>query len=796
MRKLPKKLLTACTAVAMTLSVLALPACATFTPLSGDYTSGEVNSNGGFVVEKGNYYYFINGVETYTSDNTYGTPVKGALMRIAKTDLNNGKNSAEIVVPSLIVGADYTSGIYVYGDRVYYITPNTVKNTSGSVENSYLDFKSAKLDGSDVKNYFNVSDNSTVYRYVEVNNVVYLLYVDGSDLHSYNTVTKTDTVLAAGMGAYVLNSTDKTDPTVYYTMGVTVDIDSTDGAYERSYNQIYSVTADVTEAPYGYAYDQDYLDANDGVEPYINLGTIVLDGIGANYTDSPTQFTHDLTESVTPLSPSGYTYSLQSYTNGGIYFTRSALDTTSSVGETGWLYYLAADKLSSGWNSITGNALEQLDAIAQSTTYASSSAIFYIDDGHHYLYINGSNMFRADVRKDGSGIADTTLIARGVSGATLVSVDNTSDSVYHYVYYTNSGTTGNTVSRVVYNGTEEDYKILNYDQNDAYQPVQVLDIENASSWYNFEIVDGKLFFADTEAFSSTSYNYISFVDLTNADGSLMNNVELSSFNDMYEEIVGDEGYLVTLSEDYSNLSNAVKYYFYMGQDELFYKDTDDYSFSSGYLTYETSLFYTNIQDAVDEGKKTTYLYSEEEQDLFKAYVEGTGDSADFVDGDGVSYRTRSYFVKRIGAMSSDDRDAYESYWSTYLQYYSVTEEETVIPSWGWALIGVGIGVVVIAIGLSVFFVLRAKKRREEGYEEEDEPMYVDTTDDKDVDVYAENKEPEEDDGVLQFPAAGETSEAGDAEEPTESDEGSDVGDEDSAEEPETGKEDPDAPNEE
>ena len=53
----------------------------------GRFLLGEVVSNGGFVVEKGNYVYFINGVEAYSSDNTYGTPVKGALMRIAKSDL-------------------------------------------------------------------------------------------------------------------------------------------------------------------------------------------------------------------------------------------------------------------------------------------------------------------------------------------------------------------------------------------------------------------------------------------------------------------------------------------------------------------------------------------------------------------------------------------------------------------------------------------------------------------------------------------------------------------------------------
>lgn len=751
MRKLPKKLLTVFTAAVMSACALALPACSDFTPLDGDYSSGEVVSNGGFVVEKGNYYYFINGVETYTSDNTYGTPVKGALMRISKTDLAAKKNTAETVVPSLMVAADYTSGIYVYGDRVYYASPNNVKNTSGEIENNYLDFKSAKLDGSDIRSYFNVSDNSTVYRFVEVENTVYVLYASGSDLHSYNTESKTDTVLAASVGAYVLNSADKTDPNVYYTMSVTADIDNSDGATARDYNQIYRVRADATKAPYEYKYDEKYLEDNDGKEPYTNLGTIVLDGIGSNYTvpagSDPTQFTHDLTEGVVPVSPAGYTYTLLSYTNGGLYFTRTDLVATGSVGETGWLYYLGENKYTAAdWNSVSGNATANFAVIAQNTDHASASALFYVEeDGHHYLYVDGANLFRADVKSDGNGIAETTLVARGVSGATLISLDSASDQKYDYVYYTKSGTTGNTVERAVYNGTAEDYKLLNYEANKPYQPVRVLAAEHASSWYNYEIINGVLFYADTAALGSTSYNYIACVDLNNADGTLKNNVEIGEFNALYEDIVGGtekDGYLKELDDkDYANLSNAVEYYFYTGRDNLFNRDNGDYRFTDdGYVTYESTLFFKNIQDAVDEGKKPTYLYSEEEQNLFKAYTEGTGDSAKFTDGKGASYRTLSYFVTRIGVMSDGDKETFESYWTTFLKSYTPTEEETTVPTWVWVLVGVGIGAVLVAAGLTVFFILRARKRKASGQGDEEEPMFVDTTDDKDVDVYADPAE--------------------------------------------------------
>ena len=735
MRNFSKKLITIFTAGAIAASVGALAACeVSFTPLGGDYSSGEVVSNGGFVVEKGNYVYFINGVESYTSDNTYGTPVKGALMRIAKSDLEAGVNSAEVVIPSLMVAADYTSGIYIFGDRVYYATPNNVRNTSGVIESEYLDFKSARLDGSDIQSYFNLADNATVYRYTEVEGTVYLVYESDSELHSYNTASDTDTVLAKDVSEYVVDTAEGGDPYIYYTMGVTADIDVEGGSVARDYNQIYRVRADVTEAPYEYTYSEEYLEEHDGEEPYWNLGEIVLDGIGATYTNSPTQFTHDLEEGVSPLSPVGYTYTLQAYANDGLYFTRTDLAQTSSTGEDGWLYYLPAEALGEGWNSITGNGKDRLDVVAQTTEHADADAVFYLDENgaHHYLYVDGSNIFRADVTEEGT---ETTLIARGASEATLISVDDASSEQYSYVYYTVSGDSGSNIYRAVYNGTEEDYRNLGYEENAPFRPVQLLDIEHASSWYEFEIVDGTLFFADAETVGSTSYNYIATFSLKNESGAVMDNAELKALNEEYDKVVGEEGVIETSSDDVSeNMPTALRYYFFMGQNDLFYTAAEkwseyDYKFTEdGYLSYDSTAFARNIQDAIDEGKKDTYLYNQEEQDYFKEFVEN-GDSLG-------EARTRSRFIRQIGAMNEKDFEAIEAYWTSALAHYTVSEEESSLPAWAWALIGIGIGIVVVGAGLAVFFVLRAKKRREGG---DDEPkMYVDTTDDRSVDVYADD----------------------------------------------------------
>ena len=99
MRKSTKIIFATATAAILAASTLAAAACAPeikgVNGLPEHYEN--VTSNGGFVVGVGNYYYFINGVEQSTADNTYGTPVKGALQRILKSDAEKGENTAETV---------------------------------------------------------------------------------------------------------------------------------------------------------------------------------------------------------------------------------------------------------------------------------------------------------------------------------------------------------------------------------------------------------------------------------------------------------------------------------------------------------------------------------------------------------------------------------------------------------------------------------------------------------------------------------------------------------------------------
>ena len=149
-----------------------------------DGLDGKVASNGGFVVEKGDYVYFINGVAANKDDNTFGKPVTGALVRVKKSDLakvadRDTETTAEtqMVIPSLFVAGDMTSGFYMFDDKssVYFASPYTEKNKAGEVENSKLSFARASLDGKEKTVIATVDDNTTVYRYVEKGGTVYLM---------------------------------------------------------------------------------------------------------------------------------------------------------------------------------------------------------------------------------------------------------------------------------------------------------------------------------------------------------------------------------------------------------------------------------------------------------------------------------------------------------------------------------------------------------------------------------------------------------------------------------------------
>ena len=733
-----KKIISIVAAATLAFSTVALAGCGAKDYAGEKLTAGydataAVTSNGGFAVEKGNYVYFINGSESNTADNTYGDVVKGSLMRISKTELAEAKyDAAQIVIPSLFVAGDKTAGIFIYGEYVYYATPTTDKNTqTGEVENSYIDFKRSKLDGSEAPSdyFFRLSSNSSKYRFVEVDGIVYCMYEESGSLKSYNVATGKTTVLVSGAKSsfyYDLNNVENAN--VYYTMAVTYDLDeenSTTAQYDQVYvvNAATTATTTSTDSTVGYtaklgdkeivsySFKKSYVEDNGEVDdyttfPYVNLGSLVLDGVGSASTGADSSDTRFNTagskeDSAEPL---GYNYTIQSYQNDGLYFTRKAIVTTASETENTKLYYLADGKTSG--NAVKGNAL--VDTIADDTTYASSSALFMVneDGSQTYFYVDGSVLKKATVTE---GVTTTTNLAYAVSSATLWKTEG------EYLYYYSSAANGNNITRINYKGEADNYNPLL--ATDEYKPVTLPLVDWNSAWYKPEFINANgttvVLYCNAQSYGagSTAYNYVYATKLGATADILATQEKLDKVNEFIDSYT-----------DNSQLQAVMDYYFKTGSQKAF----------------------DNVRDVED-------LYTEYQKDEFDAFVKmfDVEDNAetDEVEGFKGTGILETECIAVVGRMTEEDVEAIEENWADSLLSETVEEEEEEgLPTWAIILIIVG-GVLVLAGATAGVWYYVAKKKAAAKKAESVVNAYqrkkIDTTDDKTIDVYADEETAEE-----------------------------------------------------
>lgn len=665
--------------------------------------------NGGFAVEYGEYVYFVNGVEEHTAKNKYGDVVKGALMRIKSTDLSAGDYThVETVVPMLFVAKDYTSGIYIYNNRVYYATPTTTKSVNGGeVESGYIDFKSANLDGSEAMKdyYFRLSDNASKYRFVEEGETVYCLYEKDGDLYSYNTVKKTHTMLVKDATEYYYDTDDLSNPNVYYTMPVTKDLDA-ENQQTETYNQIYVVNAAATatvdkeaDGKVGYTvtggksykFDKKGLEKNqEGVDvskystyPYVNLGELVLDGVG--FLSDVTQY-NDANNEAQANEPDGYTYDGRYYKNGGIYFTRSGNDE---------LFYLPAER--GEWNTVSGN--NEVDTVAiNATVNATEDALFTIENETHvYFYLDGTTLSKATANEDGTA----TVIPMAYELATDVTLWTLDGD---YLYYFGAGTRDRSLNRINYKGEKDHY--LNLDPmrgGDEYKTMKISYVDINDDWYKPEIFGETLLYANAQYFGQggNAYNYIYGTKLGETE-------TLKKAVDEYEEILEE-------IETYENtdVKNAMNYYFGTGTSEKFDKAV------------------------------------EKEEDIYDAnQIKEFGEfKALFAEGGKYENAFANKYTKLLGVEKKADVEAIDADWELCILQGNVQEaKEEGMDGWVLALIISGGAIVVIAIAAAIIINRKKKaalKKEQEATINAYKRKKIDTTDDKTIDVYAEEPKAEE-----------------------------------------------------
>ena len=743
MRKRFTKIICAALAVVVAICASVLSACASYyekEALSGEYhTDAPAISNGGFAVQKGNYVYFINGVQSNTADNTFGTPLKGSIMRISSDDLKkHNYSSAEVVVPVIAYSGNHDSGLFIYGDYIYYGTPSTARNSDGVVQNAYLDMKSTKLDGTETLKtpFVQFTSNTYDYRYVEKNGTVYLVYIATSEtlygettgvtnIHSLNTATGADTLLAYNVTSYKFDAENKSNPDIFYTMNVRNY--STDSDYK--YNQVYCVSADATAAN---EYDLTKLVGWDEEnDRYINCGKLVFDGIGQ--MDDVTPFNAGGTNRL------GYTYTLKKYVSGHLFYTRHTTQNSSE-----YLFDFKQSAIGGEWNAVSGNAAET-DRIKNDGSAA--DGYIYVFDGENLDSVIASENSSITINKINGGKLSGELsnedgyFAIVSSSATLLFTDG------DYLYYSLSGGNGYTFYRIDYTGGWRSYEAASPDGAiTEFTPVRLLDLDSVSDWYMPELLSGHILFASATD-SMATYNYIMAFDLCDDDGP-MTNAEISALDDRYNGIVGEdgiiEGYADTSNypaDKYANLSAAVKYLFYTGD--------------RAYLTDLAAA----CNDAREEG--TDPVYSDSTLAILDEFLAPAADNdwKDYLDtrkvnGEDVKSNTRNFYYSVLGKMTEEDENALlTDYRATLVAY----PEQPVAVSWYDSLstplkvvfiVGVCLGGLIV-LGAAAYVAIRLIKKRRQGGEQElvryKKRIKVDTTDDKSVNVYEDEnaQKPEE-----------------------------------------------------
>lgn len=211
------KLMIFLTVAVVMVAAIALTACNgnAFVPKEMP-AKGEIVSNGGSAVRYGDWLYYINGYESSSSAaNTYEEVEArvGAVARIKIADLEKLfavyddstftsssartteiakrlKDTAEIVVPKFYYSGNSTSqqlnGIFIFGDRLYMLTPNDELTAGGNTQTNQSVLTSFKLDGSDLQRHYVFTNNAAQVMLGEVDGKVIATYIMDTEIGNVN----------------------------------------------------------------------------------------------------------------------------------------------------------------------------------------------------------------------------------------------------------------------------------------------------------------------------------------------------------------------------------------------------------------------------------------------------------------------------------------------------------------------------------------------------------------------------------------------------------------------------------
>ena len=173
--------------------VIALTACSPYRQkaISGGQPDKPVYGNGSLVVRQGDYIYFVNGMTSVGADNTFkrntkykgeDNVLKGCVMRAKiSADGTVDKATQVTVIPQALFTSYEKGGLYIFGEWIYYVTPNTAKSKSGDILSGQTLIMRTKIDGTGTQKIATVKEpGDTGLRYKVTKD--YILYMEGTAL--------------------------------------------------------------------------------------------------------------------------------------------------------------------------------------------------------------------------------------------------------------------------------------------------------------------------------------------------------------------------------------------------------------------------------------------------------------------------------------------------------------------------------------------------------------------------------------------------------------------------------------
>ena len=394
-----------------------------------EYKDSPVVNNGGLVVQQGGYIYYVNGMDatsniTKPEDNAFGkASVKGSIMK-SKIDADGNLSETAVVVPKMFYTSASNGGFYIYGEWIYYMSPNTKTDNKSNVLNTQSVAFRTKIDGTKTQEIATISSNSTQFIFTE-NALIYFEnstlkkvgYTDSKiNKKSEDIVTEVGSVLFTAKSDVIFfvkttDASDRLNNNIYAYINGEVKEITTDTTYEND-----SESSDVNAFKKQYTFTLLSYDANYKTLFYTKVGN----DNNANKKTSTYAYTFDDNFNFDPAKE--VRYSISALTASSIYYLGA---------DKGILYTANATLQIYKEISETATKDDTQDFVTLRTTGAEIVKI----DGNDVYYILSNTLYKINVedaveQKISEDAISTSWLTRSVIGDYLYYIDNT----YNYMF--------------------------------------------------------------------------------------------------------------------------------------------------------------------------------------------------------------------------------------------------------------------------------------------------------------------------------------------------------------------------